>query len=91
MRHCKTDSYKHDSQRQRHDGTCSSPTAGGPQLPTPALRAGVGNCGPPAVGELQVPSCLCLWESCLLLSVLQCLMGLVVLQQLEGHSCPPLV
>ncbi|CAI9554426.1 unnamed protein product, partial [Staurois parvus] len=21
MRHCKTDSYKHDSQRQRHDGT----------------------------------------------------------------------
>ncbi|CAI9554084.1 unnamed protein product [Staurois parvus] len=26
---------------------------------------GVSNCGPPAVGELQVPSCLCLWESCL--------------------------
>ncbi|CAI9564502.1 unnamed protein product [Staurois parvus] len=23
MRHCKTDSYQHDSQRQRHDGTCS--------------------------------------------------------------------
>ncbi|CAI9588155.1 unnamed protein product, partial [Staurois parvus] len=22
---------------QRHDGTCSSPTAGGPQLPTPGL------------------------------------------------------
>ncbi|CAI9579838.1 unnamed protein product, partial [Staurois parvus] len=37
MRHCKTESYKHDSQRQRHDGTCSSPTAGGPQLPTSAL------------------------------------------------------
>ncbi|CAI9574634.1 unnamed protein product [Staurois parvus] len=30
MRHCKTDSYKHDSQRQRHDGTCSFATAGGP-------------------------------------------------------------
>ncbi|CAI9585605.1 unnamed protein product [Staurois parvus] len=42
------------------------------------------------VGELQVPSCLCLWESCLQLSVLQCLMGLVVLQQLVGHGCPPL-
>ncbi|CAI9569333.1 unnamed protein product [Staurois parvus] len=42
MRHCKIDSYKHDSQRQRHDGTCSSQTAGGPQLPSPGI-------------ELQVP------------------------------------
>ncbi|CAI9606929.1 unnamed protein product [Staurois parvus] len=38
MRHCKTDSYKYDSQRQRHDRTCSSPTAGGPQLPTPVVE-----------------------------------------------------
>ncbi|CAI9590086.1 unnamed protein product [Staurois parvus] len=38
MRHCKTDSYKHYSKRQRHDGTCSSPTAGGSQLPTPCYR-----------------------------------------------------
>ncbi|CAI9580574.1 unnamed protein product, partial [Staurois parvus] len=39
-RHCKTNSYEHGSQRQRHDGTCSSPSAGGPQFPTPgaALR-----------------------------------------------------
>ncbi|CAI9596926.1 unnamed protein product, partial [Staurois parvus] len=29
MRHCKTDSYKHDSQRQRHDGTYSFATARG--------------------------------------------------------------
>ncbi|CAI9531773.1 unnamed protein product [Staurois parvus] len=43
MRHCKTDSYKHVSQRQRHDGTCSSPTAGGPQLPTLVLSPGVSN------------------------------------------------
>ncbi|CAI9533139.1 unnamed protein product [Staurois parvus] len=38
--------------------------------------------GPPAVMKLQVPSCLCLWESCLQLSILQCLMGLW--QQLKG-------
>ncbi|CAI9546964.1 unnamed protein product [Staurois parvus] len=31
MRHCKIDSYKYDSQRQRHDGTCSFATAVGPQ------------------------------------------------------------
>ncbi|CAI9575301.1 unnamed protein product [Staurois parvus] len=29
MRHCKIDTYKHDSQRLRHDGTCSFATAGG--------------------------------------------------------------
>ncbi|CAI9534799.1 unnamed protein product, partial [Staurois parvus] len=32
MRHCKIDSYQHDSQRQRHDGTCSLATAGGPPV-----------------------------------------------------------
>ncbi|CAI9551723.1 unnamed protein product [Staurois parvus] len=36
MRHCKTDSYKHGSQKQRHDGTCSSPTSGGPSCDTRA-------------------------------------------------------
>ncbi|CAI9562808.1 unnamed protein product, partial [Staurois parvus] len=36
------------------------------------------------VAKLQVPSCLCLWESCLYLSILQFLMGLIVWQQLEG-------
>ncbi|CAI9568303.1 unnamed protein product [Staurois parvus] len=30
MRHCKIDSYKHDSQKQRHDGTCSFATGGPP-------------------------------------------------------------
>ncbi|CAI9601440.1 unnamed protein product [Staurois parvus] len=34
MRHCKADSYKHDSQKQRHDGTCGFSTAGGPQFDT---------------------------------------------------------
>ncbi|CAI9542665.1 unnamed protein product, partial [Staurois parvus] len=38
------------------------------------------------VAKLQVPSCLCLWESCLYLSALQCLMGFVVWQQLEGRQ-----
>ncbi|CAI9542851.1 unnamed protein product, partial [Staurois parvus] len=32
MRHCKADSYKHDSHRQRNDGTCSSVTDGGPSV-----------------------------------------------------------
>ncbi|CAI9581205.1 unnamed protein product [Staurois parvus] len=32
MRHCKIDSYKHDSQRQRHDGTYSFATTGGPPV-----------------------------------------------------------
>ncbi|CAI9624224.1 unnamed protein product, partial [Staurois parvus] len=32
IRHCKIDSYKHDSERQRHDGTCSFTTAGGPPV-----------------------------------------------------------
>ncbi|CAI9600362.1 unnamed protein product, partial [Staurois parvus] len=32
MRHCKIDSYKHDSQRQKHDGTCSFTSAGGPPV-----------------------------------------------------------
>ncbi|CAI9584747.1 unnamed protein product [Staurois parvus] len=54
MRHCKTDSYKHDSQRQRHDGTCSFSTAGGPPVLHPWL-IGMSNCGPPAVAELQIP------------------------------------
>ncbi|CAI9570258.1 unnamed protein product [Staurois parvus] len=52
MRHCKADSYKSGSQRQRHDGNCNSSTARGPQFDT-------------SVVKLQVPSCLCLWESCL--------------------------
>lgn len=42
-------------------------------------------CCLPAVKELQVPSCHCLWESCLQLSALQCFMGLVVLQQLAWN------
>ncbi|CAI9560569.1 unnamed protein product [Staurois parvus] len=38
MRHCKIDSYKNDSQRQRHDGTCSFATAGGPSVLHPCFR-----------------------------------------------------
>ena len=44
---------------------------------------GSSNYGPPIVQELQFPSCLVMSVN---VSVLQCLMGCVVLQQLEGRS-----
>ncbi|CAI9603785.1 unnamed protein product, partial [Staurois parvus] len=47
--------------------------------------------GSPAVVKLQVPSCLCLWNSYLYWSILQCLMGLVVWQQLEDLQFDTLV
>lgn len=50
-----------------------------------SLDHGCLTCGPPAVAKLQASSSLCLWESCMYLSDLQRLMGLVVPQQLEGH------
>ncbi|CAI9586499.1 unnamed protein product [Staurois parvus] len=37
----------------------------GHQFDTTALDQGCQTGGPPAVAKLQVPSCLCLWESCL--------------------------
>ncbi|CAI9551136.1 unnamed protein product [Staurois parvus] len=51
MRLCKADSYKHDSQRQRHDGTCSSAAAGGPQVVRPCPRSGVSNWRPSSCWE----------------------------------------
>ena len=48
-----------------------------------SLGQGSSNYGPPAVQELQFPSCLAMSVN---FRVLQCLMGCVVLQQLEGCS-----
>lgn len=39
MRHCKAGSYKHDSHRQSHDGTCSfAKQLEGRQFETPVLH-----------------------------------------------------
>ncbi|CAI9532917.1 unnamed protein product, partial [Staurois parvus] len=70
MRHCKIDSYKHDSQRQRHDGTCS---LAGHQFDTP-------------VAKLQVPLDIARLTVTSMAPKGRGMMGLVVSQQLEGHQ-----
>ncbi|CAI9574285.1 unnamed protein product [Staurois parvus] len=53
MRHCKIDRYSYDL--QRHDGTCSSATAGEPQVAYPCPRAGVSNWWPSSSCEITSP------------------------------------
>ncbi|CAI9545718.1 unnamed protein product [Staurois parvus] len=63
MRHCKIYSYKHGSQRQRHDGTCSFATGVKPPVGHPWCRTRVSNWRPSSCCQTTSPMRHCTIDS----------------------------